>query len=97
MQIGKFTNYMRSKVYVHRGEVCHYTNSSINSRISCLKKLEDYFNIDIDTKVVSESVGIDFLKEIRANQLEDLRHTPLSNAFRHYFECMTGVAIKRIF
>lgn len=88
---------MRTQQRFHNGKLGYYSEQAINSRIASLEKLEYYFNIDIDSKVISVSSGEQFLKEIRNANLEDLKHTPLSNAFRHYFKFSTGIHIDKIF
>lgn len=88
---------MKTRTYVEKGETKHYSNYAIESRLNLLKNLEDIFKIDLDDKVVSVSAGKQFLIDIRNRHIEDLAHTPYSNAFRHYFLCMTGIYIARIF
>ena len=48
-------------------------------------------------KIINIDIGKRFLIEIRAANIEDLAHTPLSNAFRHYFNFATGIYIDKIF
>lgn len=93
----KFENFLQNKTYISKGKIKHYTSAGILTRISSLEELEDKFNFNIDTIIQNRAGVISLLKRIRTNNLEDLRHTPISNAVRHYYECMTGDKIERIF
>jgi len=97
MRRNEFKKWMMNQKRFYNGKWDFYTELATNSRISCLEKLELIFNIDIDEKVQSRSIADEFLNEIRNAHIEDLRHTPLSNAFRHYFKFATGNEIPRIF
>ena len=97
MRINEFKQWMMSQKRFYRGEWDFYTELAINSRILCLEKLETIFNIDIDEKVENRLIAENFLNDIRDAHIEDLKHTPLSNAFRHYFKFATGKTIERIF
>jgi len=97
MRAQEFYDYMKTKTYIEKGVEKFYTDTAIEGRINHLRNLEDIFNVDLDLKCISCQTGKLFLQEIRNKNIEDLRHTPLSNAFRHYFEFATGVYIGRIF
>ncbi len=97
MQVQTFRNQMKLKTYLKKGVIKHYTDSAIENRLYCLRELEKFCNNDLDEKCVSVECGKQFLRDIRNSNLEDLRHTKLSNAFRHYFNCVTGLCIGRIF
>ena len=97
MNTEKFINFMKNKTYIQKGEIKHYSIKAIESRLYKLRQLEEFFNINLDEKVLNLNTGIQFLKDIRNKKIEDLAHTPYSNAFRHYFECMTSKCIGRIF
>lgn len=88
---------MKKKTYYEKGEIKHYSDFAIETRLNRLKKLEDIFHIDLDDKVESFSVAKEFLIAIRNKHIEDLAHTPYSNAFRHYYESMTGLCLGKIF
>ena len=93
----EFKKWMMGRKRFYNGKLDYYSELAVESRISCLKQLEEYFNIDLDIKVKDKNNGEQFLRDIRDAQIEDLAHTPLSNAFRHYFEFETGQHIERIF
>ena len=92
-----FKSYLDNKTYVQNGKKCRYSENAINSRIARLQECESYYGIDIDDIVHDYKKIIALLKQIRADHLEDLKHTPISNAVRHYFEYKTGLYIGRIF
>lgn len=97
MRAQKFIDEMKNKTYKEKGQIKHYSDYAIETRLNLLKDLERIFNINLDDKVIDENAGKQFLIDIRNKKIEDLAHTPYSNAFRHYFECMTGIYIGRIF
>ena len=97
MRRNEFKKWMMNQKRLYMGKWDFYTELATNSRISCLERLETIFNIDLDEKVKSISIAENFLNDIRKAHIEDLRHTPLSNAFRHYFKFATGQTIERIF
>lgn len=97
MRAQKFVDVMKTKTYKEKGVTKHYSDYAIESRLNLLKNLESIFNINLDDKVKSIETGKQFLVDIRNKHIEDLAHTPYSNAFRHYFECMTGIYIGKIF
>lgn len=97
MREQKFIDAMKTKTYKEKGQLKHYSDYAIESRLNLLRNLENIFNINLDDKVVTIDVGKQFLIDIRNEHIEDLAHTPYSNAFRHYFQCMTGIYIGRIF
>ncbi len=97
MRSQKFIDAMKAKTYKENGVTKHYSDYAIESRLCLLRNLEDIFNINLDDKVKSVDIGKQFLVDIRNKHIEDLAHTPYSNAFRHYFECMTGIYIGKIF
>ena len=97
MKEEKFRVWLLKQKRRWNGKVDFYTENAVNSRVGCLKKLEIIFNIDLDEKVTRRNVAIEFLKEIRNKNIEDLKHTPLSNAFRHYYKFATGDFIDKIF
>ena len=75
----------------------NHTEKSIISRINKLKSIEDHFHLDIDTLISNKEKVIALLIKIRNAKIEDRRHTPLSNALRKYYNCMTNDEIGRIF
>ncbi|MDE7306780.1 MAG: hypothetical protein K2N33_05255, partial [Clostridia bacterium] len=83
--------------YIVRGEIKKYKPNAIQKRCSSLAKVERAFNFNIDNLINDKNEVINLLKRIRAQHLEDPAHTPLSNAVRHYYECMTGDKIGKIF
>lgn len=93
----EFKKWMMNKKRLYNGKLDYYSEYAVDSRISCLQKLEDYFKINLDTKVINIQIGEQFLRDIRNAKIEDLAHTPLSNAFRHYFEFATKLYINKIF
>ena len=93
----EFKKWMMSQKRWYNGVYEYYSEQAVDSRIVCLQQLEWHFKISIDEKVKNVQTGIQFLKDIRAAKIEDLAHTPLSNAFRHYFEFATGIYIDKIF
>lgn len=97
MRKEEFRNWMLNQKRKYMGKVENYSEYAIESRISCLVKLEEIFKIDLDEKVENRAKGEEFLIDIRNAHIEDLAHTPLSNAFRHYFKFATGVYIYKIF
>ena len=97
MKEEKFRVWLLEQKRYWNGKEDFYTENSVNSRVKCLKKLEKIFNIDIEEKIKNRDVAIKFLKEIRNRNIEDLKHTPLSNAFRHYYKFATGDFIDKIF
>ena len=97
MRVQAFYDYMKTKTYIEKGKEKFYTDTAIEGRINHLRTLEDIFNVDLDLNFIRCQTGKLFLQEIRNKNIEDLKHTPLSNAFRHYFEFATGIYIGRIF
>ncbi len=97
MRVENFIEYMRKRLRTHKGELIHYTETSITARVNALSRLEKHFNINIDDKCRNPEIAKNFLEEIRNANIEDLKHTPLSNAFRHYYKFLTGIYIGRIF
>lgn len=97
MRAQKFIDVMKTKTYKEKGQIKHYSDYAIEIRLNLLRNLENIFNINLDDKVASIAAGKQFLIDIRNKHIEDLAHTPYSNAFRHYFECMTGIYIGKIF
>lgn len=97
MRKEEFSNYLANKKRNHNGKIGFYSENSIKSRISCLQRLERHFNVDIENKVKDYETACQFLRDIRDAEIESLEHTPLSNAFRHYYEFSTGKVIERIF
>ena len=97
MRKEEFKNWMQQQERFYKGKWGPYSESAINSRIVCLESLERYFDIDLDEVATDIVMGVDFLMEIRSANIEDLSHTPLSNAFRHYFKFATNLYIDRIF
>lgn len=97
MRKAEFYKWFKTQKRVWRGKKDYYSENAIQSRIRCLEKLEYTFKIDLDNKVKSYDCACDFLREIREKNIEDLKHTPLSNAFRHYFEFAQGYKIDKIF
>ena len=97
MRKNEFEKWMLTQKRIYNGKLDFYSESAIISRISSLNKLESHFNINIDDKITSIETAKQFLIEIRNANIEDLKHTPLSNAFRHYFKFATGIYIDKIF
>lgn len=97
MRREEFKKWMLKKKRVYCGIEGTYSEYAVETRISALQSLENYFKINLDDKVADEETAIKFLQEIREAHIEDLRNTPLSNAFRHYYEFTTALRIKRIF
>ena len=93
----EFRNWMMGQKRNYQGKSDYYTEKAINKRVSSLKKLEKHFKIDLDSKVINLETAKEFLIDIRNAYIEDLAHTPLSNAFRRYFEFATGLSINKIF
>ncbi len=93
----KFKNFLENSSYISGGKTKKYKPAAIQKRCSSLAEVEKAFNFDVDTIINDRKEVINLLKLIRAKRLEDPAHTPLSNAVRHYYECMTGDKIERIF
>lgn len=74
-----------------------HSEKSINSRISKLRSIENYFQLNIDTIITNKERIISLLINIRNSGIEERRHTPFSNALRKYYTCMTNDEIGRIF
>ena len=75
----------------------NHKKSATETRINKLKIVESYFNINIDSIIKNREQVVNLLIKIRDVLIEDSRHTPLSNAVRKYYECITGNVIGRIF
>ena len=97
MRREEFKKWMLKKKRIYCGKEGTYSESAVESRIGYLIRLETHFKLNLDSKVVDEQTAIQFLKDIREAHIEDLRHTPLSNAIRHYYEFSTGLYINKIF
>ena len=97
MKKEEFRNWMLKRKRMYNGKMDYYTETAVKSRISCLERLENHFNIDLDSKVTDKSIAEQFLQDIRDAKIENITRTPLSNAFRHYFEFATGLHIDRRF
>ena len=75
----------------------NHKKSATETRISKLKFVEFYFDINIDFIINDKEKVIYLLIQIRNADIEDRKHTPLSNAVRKYYECITNNRIGRIF
>lgn len=71
-----------------------HTEKSIISRVSRLKKVEIYFELDIDSIIFNKTSVIQLLNKIKAI---DSQNQNLSNALRKYYTCMTNDEIGKIF
>ena len=91
MRKKEFKKWMMNQKRKYLGKYENYSELAVDSRISCLERLEYIFKIDLDDKTINKNVGEQFLIDIRNANIEDLKHTPLSNAFRHYFKFATGI------
>ena len=97
MNATKFENYLKNKTYISKGQIQNYTTAATQKRIASLSKVEKAFNFDIDSIITDRKKVVKLLNDIRIRNLENKTHTPLSNAVRHYYECITGDKIDRIF
>lgn len=97
MRQKEFKQWMMGEQRYYLGKWDYYTENAVDSRLSCLLRLESYFKIDLDSKVLNFETAKQFLTDIRNAKIEDLAHTPLSNAFRHYYKFATGETIEKIF
>ena len=75
----------------------NHKKNATQTRISKLKFVEFYFGINIDSIINDKKKVLSLLIQIRGEDIEDRKHTPLSNAVRKYYECITGNRIDRIF
>ena len=88
MQEEEFRNYLL---------ITNHKQIATIHRINKLKEVETFFNIDIDNIIKDKNQVVELLVKIRRARIEDREHTPLSNAVRKYYECMTNDRIGRIF
>ena len=70
----------------------NHTEKSINSRVARLKKIEQIFEIDIDTIIYDENKVNDLLKELKIRNL-DTSNQNLSNSLRTYYKCICGKSL----
>lgn len=93
-----FKKYLENATYLKKGVETHYTENAISSRISKAQELESDLKINLDDFVISGEKILELLIKIRNAKIEDLAHTPKSNAARHYFAYKNnGKKIGRIF
>ena len=97
MREKSFREWMMKQERFFCGKWGYYSENAVASRVACLNKLESHFKTNLDDWAKNRETAIKFLVKIRQANIEDLAHTPLSNAFRHYYNFVTGDKIEKIF
>lgn len=65
MRQKEFKKWMLGQQRYYLGKWDYYTESAVDSRLSCLQRLESHFKIDLDSKVLNFEKGKQFLIDIR--------------------------------
>ena len=87
---------MNKTKYEHYLRSTNHTDKSIIARINNLVKVENYFQLNIDSIINDKDKVITLLREIKRFGI-DTKNQNLSNTVRKYYECITGSYIGRIF
>lgn len=75
---------------------CYNSDMEIINERNLIKSFCRLYILSVNEELENFYIATE-LKDIRAAKIEDLAHTPLSNAFRHYLEFATGIYIDKIF
>lgn len=67
----------------------NHTEQSIKSRVTRLKKVEEIFQINIDTIIYDEVKVYEILDKLKTQNL-DTPNQNLANALSTYYTCITG-------
>ncbi len=71
-----------------------HTEKSIESRVARLKKVEEIFQIDVDSIIYNEAKVYEILDKLKTQNL-DSSNQNLANALRVYYTCITGKTLKK--